>query len=79
MPDFQYRCIKIQQTPDCKPFYVTSIKAKQLLQWCDVPRSREGFMAGYQRELDGRETRITEFFLGDSTKQHNSQRCNRIN
>jgi hypothetical protein len=63
MKTFTYNCVKVQQTPESEPFFVTSIKAKELLAWCDVPRSKEGFMAGYQRELDGREARITEFFL----------------
>ena len=66
MKDYPYPCIKVQQTPDSQPFYVTSIAARELLAWCDVPRSKEGFMAGYQRELDGRESKITEFFLSDS-------------
>ena len=63
---FTYQCIKVQQTPDSIPFYVASIKASELLKWCDVPRSREGFMAGYQRELENRHEKITEFFQQDS-------------
>ena len=63
---FKYKCIKVQQTPDSIPFYVASIKASELLKWCDVPRSREGFMAGYQRELENRHEKITEFLQQDS-------------
>lgn len=63
---FTYSCIKVQQTPDSIPFYVASVKANELLKWCDVPRSREGFMAGYQRELENRHEKITEFFQQDS-------------
>ena len=65
MQEFTYSSIKVQQTSESKPFYVTSIKAKELLDWCDVPRSKEGLMVGYQRDLDGREDKIKEFFLAD--------------
>ena len=65
MRQYNYTCIKVQQTPDSLPLYVTSAKANELLKWCDVPRSREGFMAGYQRELEGRHEKITEFFQQD--------------
>ncbi len=60
-----YDCIKVQQTPDAKPMFVTKATAKELLQWCSVPRSRAGFMAGYQRELEDRYKKITDFFIDD--------------
>ena len=65
MKTFNYTCIKVQQTPDSLPLYVSTAKAEDLLKWCDVPRSKEGFMAGYQRELEGRHEKITEFFQQD--------------
>jgi DGQHR domain-containing protein len=69
MSKFPYTCIKVQQTPDSIPLYVSTAKANELLRWCDVPRSKEGFMAGYQRELEGRHEKITEFFQQDP--EHN--------
>lgn len=65
MTEYNYMCIKVQQTPDSLPLYVSTAKANELLKWCDVPRSREGFMAGYQRELEGRHEKITDFFEQD--------------
>jgi hypothetical protein len=62
---FEYDAIEVKQTPSAKPFYVTSVSAEQLLAWCDVPRKKEDFMAGYQRELDDRHQKITEFFTSD--------------
>jgi DGQHR domain-containing protein len=66
MRDIEYQCITVQQTPDSKPFYLISCSAIDLLKWSDVPRSKEGFMAGYQRLLDQRHVKITEFFEKDS-------------
>lgn len=65
MHAFEYQVIQVRQTPDANPFYVTSATASELLRWCDVPRSRDGFMAGYQRQLEGRHQKITEFFEND--------------
>lgn len=65
--NYTYQAIAIQQTPSSKPFYVIGCKAEELLTWCDVPRKKEEFMAGYQRELMSRHEKIKEFFELDST------------
>lgn len=66
--EFTYNAIKVQQTPASRPLYLLSCKASDILKWCDVPRSKEDFMAGYQRELEGRHEKITEFILQDPTR-----------
>lgn len=58
----KYSALRVQQTPTSEPFYLLSCKATELLDWCDVPRKKESFMAGYQRELDDRNEKITQFF-----------------
>lgn len=37
------------QQPGAPPFYITSVPADELLEWCDVPRAKGDYMAGYQR------------------------------
>ena len=64
-PPIKYSALKVQQTPDAVPFYLLSCQADTLLSWCDVPRKKESFMAGYQRELGDRHERISEFFRAD--------------
>ena len=31
--------------------YMICASARELLEWCDVPRTKEDYMAGYQRVL----------------------------
>lgn len=38
--------------------YMISVSARELLEWCDVPRTKEDYMAGYQRLLG--DTRVEE-------------------
>lgn len=52
MPPHKYEAIKVIQQPGAPPFYMTSIPAAELLEWCDVPRAKGDYMAGYQRILD---------------------------
>jgi hypothetical protein len=58
MSDYEYRGIKVVQQPDAPPFYLTSAPAAELLEWCDVPRAKGDYMAGYQRVLDDK--RVTD-------------------
>jgi DGQHR domain-containing protein len=52
MPNYEYRGIKVDQQPGAPPFYMTSAAAAELLEWCDVPRAKGDYMAGYQRTLE---------------------------
>jgi DGQHR domain-containing protein len=66
MKRFVYTAVEVKQTPNSEPFYLISCKAEELLEWCDVPRKKEQFMAGYQRELSDRHNDISEYFKQDS-------------
>jgi hypothetical protein len=46
-----YQAIQVQQQPEAPPMYMISASARGLLEWCDVPRTKENYMAGYQRVL----------------------------
>ena len=63
---YTYFAIKVVQTPNAEPFYLLQVRADQLLEWCDAPRKKEGFMAGYQRELSDRIQEIKAFIERDS-------------
>ena len=63
--DSKYSALEIRQTPDSDPFYAMVVKADELLEWADVPRKKAEFMAGYQRELLDRYSRITDFINQD--------------
>lgn len=52
MADHSYHAIQLIQQPGAPAFYVTTAPASELLEWCDVPRAKGDFMAGYQRVLD---------------------------
>jgi hypothetical protein len=65
MKTFTYKCIKIQQSPESEPFYSLSCSASEILKWADVPRTKSEIMAGYQRELEDRHEKITDFFNED--------------
>jgi hypothetical protein len=54
MSKYAYRAIKVTQQPGAPVFYMTSVPAGELLEWCDVPRAKGDYMAGYQRALDDR-------------------------
>ena len=56
MPNHEYRALKVVQQPGAPPFYLTSAPAAELLEWCDVPRAKGDYMAGYQRVLDVKRT-----------------------
>lgn len=51
---YDYRGIRVEQQPGSPAFYMTAVPAAQLLEWCDVPRAKGDYMAGYQRTLDRR-------------------------
>lgn len=58
----RYKAIEVLQQPEAPPMYLISVSAAELLEWCDVPRTKENYMAGYQRLLDeGRSTAIGEY------------------
>jgi hypothetical protein len=49
-----YSGLRVVQQPGSPPFYLTFVPARELLEWCDVPRAKGDYMAGYQRTLDPR-------------------------
>lgn len=63
--EYEYNVLKIAQRPDAAPFYLLQSPAARLLEWCDVPRKKEGFMAGYQRQLSDRHQEIKDFIERD--------------
>lgn len=52
MPSRTYKGIAVVQQDGSPTFYLASAPAKELLEWCDVPRAKGDYMAGYQRVLD---------------------------
>jgi hypothetical protein len=46
-----YQAIEVRQQPDAPSMYMISASAGELLEWCDVPGTKEDYMAGYQRVL----------------------------
>jgi hypothetical protein len=54
MSAYEYHGIRVAQQPGAPAFYMTSVPAAELLEWCDVPRAKGDYMAGYQRVLDGK-------------------------
>jgi DGQHR domain-containing protein len=58
----RYQAIEVRQQPTARPMYMISASARELLEWCDVPRTKEDYMAGYQRVLtDYRVEEITAY------------------
>lgn len=58
----KYIALEVIQQPDSPPFYITAGSARELLTWCDIPRAKADYMAGYQRALDtGRSSSLTEY------------------
>jgi hypothetical protein len=52
MHDYSYPALRLVQQPGAPAFYMTSAPAAELLAWCDVPRAKRDFLAGYQRVLN---------------------------
>jgi hypothetical protein len=44
----RYQAIEVLQQPEAPPMYMIRAAARELLEWCDVPRTKEHYMAGYQ-------------------------------
>lgn len=60
--DHTYPTVLISQQTGAPPMYVASITAEELLTWCDVPRAKAEYMAGYQRLLQENRTHgITDY------------------
>jgi hypothetical protein len=58
----RYPAIEVLQQPTAPLMYMISTSARDLLEWCDVPRTKEDYMAGYQRLLaDGRVEDIADY------------------
>jgi len=51
MGPFKYQALELVQQPGAPPCYITAVSAGELLEWCDVPRAKGDYMAGYQRAL----------------------------
>ena len=56
MTAHEYQGIRVVQQPGSPPFYITAAAASEILEWCDVPRAKGDYMAGYQRVLDQKRT-----------------------
>ena len=48
----RYRAVEVKQQPSAPSMYMISASATDLLEWCDIPRAKEDYMAGYQRVLN---------------------------
>jgi hypothetical protein len=63
----RYQAIEVRQQPDAPPMYMIRAAARELLEWCDVPRTKEHYMAGYQRVLtEDRLAEIAEYLKQSS-------------
>lgn len=59
----KYLAIEVRQQPESPPFYLLGATATDLLEWCDVPRSKADYMAGYQRTLkENRTSALADYF-----------------
>src|SRR6185295_6520870 len=61
-----YAALIVQQQPGAPVMYLTVASAADLLTWCDVPRGRGDYMAGYQRPLEARRTNSITSYLEQS-------------
>jgi hypothetical protein len=61
-----YRALKVLQQAGAPPFYLTAAPAAEILEWCDVPRAKGDYMAGYQRSLDTRRTQDLAEYIRQS-------------
>src|SRR5690349_5222104 len=58
----RYKAIEVLQQPAAPRMYLIAVPAAELLEWADVPRTKEDYMAGYQRLLtSGRTADITQY------------------
>ncbi|WP_415382945.1 hypothetical protein [Halosimplex sp. TS25] len=55
------QALKIQQKPGAPTMYSTVVDAAETLEWADVPRKKDDFMAGYQRDLNERYDDIKDY------------------
>jgi hypothetical protein len=62
----RYKAIEVQQQPGAPPMYMIAVSARELLEWCDVPRTKENYMAGYQRVLTERRVEDIANYLRQS-------------
>lgn len=53
--------LRVQQKPNAPTMYSTVIDAEETLQWADVPRKKDEYMAGYQRDLNDRHKGIRDY------------------
>ena len=66
MNEKRYHAIEVIQQPSSPPMYMIAVPASELLEWCDVPRTMEKYMAGYQRLLnDARTNEISDYLRKD--------------
>jgi hypothetical protein len=61
-----YHAIEVRQQPNSPPMYLIAVRAADLLEWCDVPRTKEDYMAGYQRVLTPARTEDITEYLNES-------------
>lgn len=62
----KYNAIEVIQQPDAEPFYMISATAEEILDWSDVPRGKEDYLAGYQRSLQDKRTEQISRYLKQS-------------
>ncbi len=60
------KALKVQQKPDAPTMYSAVVDAEETLQWADVPRKKDDYMAGYQRDLDDRHQNIRDYLTTSS-------------
>jgi hypothetical protein len=68
MADYEYPTLEVVQQPEAPPFYISAVPARELLAWCDVPRAKGGYMAGYQRSLDHKRSDVLAEYIGLSPR-----------
>ncbi|MCB1683033.1 MAG: hypothetical protein KDI31_01045, partial [Pseudomonadales bacterium] len=64
----KYRAIEVLQQPEALPMYLIASTASDLLEWCDVPRTKAEYMAGYQRLLDDKRADAIGEYLEESSR-----------
>jgi hypothetical protein len=62
----RYQAIEVRQQPGSRAMYMICASARELLEWCDVPRTKEDYMAGYQRVLTERRVEEISGYLSQS-------------
>ena len=72
MKKFEYTAIKVNHTPNSAQIFLLSVMANELVEWSSVPRKKDEFTVGYQRNLDDKKVKdITEFLETDHTEGKN--------